>query len=1234
MRNYLLILSFLFSIGMAYADNVIDIYNDGIIKNEVLVVSSNENASVINYKINSYSLTKVRTQRGDEFVVNSPECTKLLKHGSPDLPKLVSSLIISDEAKMQVEILNSKFIEIENINIAPSKGNLLRTVDPSQVPYFYGSDYNKNSFFPQELAHLRKPYILRSFRGQTVVFNPFQYNPVTKTLRIYTDVTLKVEATSLKGENILNRSEAPKKLSKEFQNIYQQHFLNYNSSRYSATAEDGSILVICHPNFIEPIQPYVDWKIQKGIETELIDVTTIGTTSAAIKSYISNQYSSKNIVYILLVGDAAFVPTISAPSGDSDNSYGFMSGNDHYPELFVGRFSVETVDHVQTMVERVIDYELNADSTDTHFATNIGIGSDQGPGDDNEMDYEHIRNMQIDLQAYTYTSVTENFDGNQGGLDASGNPPASMIAGDINAGSGSIVYTGHGSNTSWGTSGFSNTNIGNLTNTGKLPFIWSVACVNGNFVSTTCFGEKWTRATYNNEPSGAIATLMSTINQSWDPPMCGQDEMVDILVESYANNIKRTFGGISLNGCMQMIDEYGSGGESMLDTWNIFGDPAIMLRTATPTAMTISHLPTVFLGFSQFQVNCDEDDALVSLTINNEILGTGIASGGIAYINFPSLSNIGTITITVTAYNKITYVGTIDIVPNNGPYIVLSSFIINDPSPANNNGLADYTESISLDLTLNNIGVEIANNVSGIISSSDNNITITNNSFSFGNIDSNAVLSFSDIFGISIANNVSNQHVANFSLELTDDLSNTWTSSFNLTLNAPELEIEFVNIDDSNGNSNARLDPGETVNIIIDNLNTGFANSLDATCSISSLNPFVSISNSTILLNEINAASSANAIFVISVDSTTPMGTNITFDLNLVAGEYSAQLALNLKAGLTVEDWESNDFNSFSWEDLGYTPWTIDTINTYEGSFAARSGVIADNGTSVLSLEIDVISDDSISFYKKVSCEPGVSWGGSYYYYDYLEFYIDNNSQGKWGGEIDWSREAFAVTSGIHSFTWVYKKDQGALAGEDAAFIDFVVLPAQYVNYNPFFSSIPVEEIYINETYNYEIITADPNTNQTFTIEAIQKPVWLSFYDYTDGTAMLTGIAPSDTGTFVISLKVTDNEGASGIQNYNLVVAEDLSAIDDYGQLNNFVSIYPNPVCEKAFIDFDLKQKSQVKIEILNSIGTRIISFDDNEYESGSHMVEIDCENFPSGIYFCSFLINNVTFVKKFCVIN
>ncbi|MBE0640536.1 MAG: agmatine deiminase, partial [Bacteroidales bacterium] len=390
-----------------------------------------------------------------------------------------------------------------------------------------------------------------------------------------------VYPTGQPGYNTLPAA-APQGLSREYREIYRTHFLNYSESKYTPVSDQGRMLVISHGPFMSEMLPFVEWKNQSGIPTEMVNVSTIGTTSTAIKNFISTYYASNGLTFVLLVGDALQVPTMVLTSGHSDNAYGYISGNDHYPEVFVGRFSAETTADVETQVRRTIAYERDANMGQTFYSNSIGIASNEGPGDDNELDYQHIRNMQTDLLGYTYSGNLEYFEGSQGGNDAAGNPSAAQVATGINSGAGVILYTGHGSNTSWGTSGFSNTNVNALTNGGMLPFIWSVACVNGNFVGNTCFAEAWMRARDLEQPKGAVAVLMSTINQSWNPPMEGQDEMVDILVESYVNNIKRTFGGLSMNGCMKMNDTYGSGGDEMTDTWNLFGDPSLMVRTDTP----------------------------------------------------------------------------------------------------------------------------------------------------------------------------------------------------------------------------------------------------------------------------------------------------------------------------------------------------------------------------------------------------------------------------------------------------------------------------------------------------------------------------------------------------------------------------------------------------------------------------------------------------------------------------
>ncbi|HOW32405.1 MAG TPA: C25 family cysteine peptidase, partial [Bacteroidales bacterium] len=576
MRNlYLTLLLAIFSFTV-FGGEWINLSSQQPTPAKTVLISSNITTSVVHFSIDGYYSNQVKTQRGNEIYISIGTGTPIMMKGAPDLPKLTTSLIVPDADIMDVEVISSSYIDYQDISIAPSKGNLTRDINPANVPFEYGRAYSENSFFPGKIAELRDPYIMRDFRGQTVVVYPFAYNPVTKVLRVYTDLTVKVFSKGHSGINTLDRTDFPARVDNDFKAIYNRRFINNANTDYTPLGEYGKMLVICYGNFISAMQPFVDWKNQMGIQTEMVDIASIGNTASAIKTYVNNYYNNNGLTFLLLVGDAAQIVTNTSGSiaGPSDNAYGYIVGNDHYPDIIVGRFSAETVDHVNTMVQRTLEYEKNPDVSIDWFSKGIGIGSDQGPGDEGEYDYQHIRNIRDQLLGFTYTSVAELYDGSQGGEDQSGNPTPAMVASFVNPGSGIINYTGHGSDQSWGTTGFSNNNVNALTNNHRWPFIWSVACVNGNFPGGTCFAEAWLRAKNSTGPTGAIATFMSTINQSWNPPMEGEDEMNNILVETYPDNIKRTFGGLSINGCYKMNDSYGGDGSDMTDTWTIFGDPS------------------------------------------------------------------------------------------------------------------------------------------------------------------------------------------------------------------------------------------------------------------------------------------------------------------------------------------------------------------------------------------------------------------------------------------------------------------------------------------------------------------------------------------------------------------------------------------------------------------------------------------------------------------------------------
>lgn len=627
------------------------------------VISQQGDETVLFIRVEGFSQQPVMTPRGAAVVLSVPGGSTSLDAAAPDLPKLIAPLIVPPGAEMEAEVISSSFRDFSGMDIAPSKGNLYRDQDPAAVPYSYGTAYANDAFYPGEVARLQAPYVLRDFTGQTLVVQPFQYNPVTKNLRVYFSMTVKVKPKSSRNTW---RVAAPLAMDITYAPIYASHFLNYNSFNYTPLYDAGRMLVISDSALLPLMQPFVVHKNKMGQRTDIVSVSTIGNSASQIKSYIEQEYFTNGLTFVLLVGDDIQVVTNPTPSGDSDPSYGYMLGNDSYAEVIVGRFSANDSAELVTQVRRTIDYEMAPVDGATWHKRAICVASDQGPGDDNEMDFEHARLMRQDLMNYTYDLVDELYDGSQGLSDSTGDPTSLDMVAAINDGRGLITYTGHGSTSGCSTTGFNLNNLQQLVNFDQLPFFWSVACVNGNFTNATCLAEGLLRSTDSTgRARGAIATLMSTINQSWDPPMDGQDEMVDLLVEAYPANIKRTFGGLSVNGCMHMNDVYGSAGAEMTDTWTCFGDPSLNVRTTTPLPLAVTHPADVLETSVGLQIGVNVDSALCCLSLRDSIMSTSWSLLGAAFFTYSGLTIGDTLDLTVTGYNRIPYTARIPVLPVN-----------------------------------------------------------------------------------------------------------------------------------------------------------------------------------------------------------------------------------------------------------------------------------------------------------------------------------------------------------------------------------------------------------------------------------------------------------------------------------------------------------------------------------------------------------------------------------------
>lgn len=456
----------------------------------------------------------------------------------------------------------------------------------------------------------------------------------------------------------------------------------------------------------------------------------------------------------------------------------------------------------------------------------------------------------------------------------------------------------------------------------------------------------------------------------------------------------------------------------------------------------------------------------------------------------------------------------------NYPGPVYSSHEVNDE---NGNGEVESGESVLLTIEMYNGSEDPYTNVDVTISSESPYITITDDNENYGSFSPDEYKSVTDGFAFDVSIGTPGTETIRIDVESTDG-TETWFSHFDIITYGPYLAFGSLVVDDDmDGNGNGRLDAGETADLIMTVHNYGQADISDVEVNLDIPSELVTVINGQQVLPLVASEGSEPAVFSVQVADDAPVGSAITCDFDMQSGVFNAEKSVNLTIGLIVEDWESESFDQFNWTFSGNMDWVISDENPFEGLYCSQSGTITHNQTSSMILTYTSSVDDSISFYKTVSSEPS---------YDYLRFYIDNVLQDEWSGEIGWSRSAYPVSAGAHTFEWEYYKDGSVSDGDDRGRVDFIVLPPAL------FPSADAGEnasICADETFtpdasasNYNSLEWTTSGDGSFDDETILDPIYTpGTTDIENGEATLTLTAYGDNGNTSGSMLLEILETAS-----------------------------------------------------------------------------------------------------------
>jgi hypothetical protein len=107
--------------------------------------------------------------------------------------------------------------------------------------------------------------------------------------------------------------------------------------------------------------------------------------------------------------------------------------------------------------------------------------------------------------------------------------------------------------------------------------------------------------------------------------------------------------------------------------------------------------------------------------------------------------------------------------------------------------------------------------------------------------------------------------------------------------------------------------------------------------------------------------------------------------------------------------------------------------------------------------------------------------------------------------------------------------------------------------------------------------------------------------------------------------RLVNNRIDMGAYEWNMFVGVEEPVINEKAR----VSIYPNPVNDHLYIDFELESESSITLDICNVSGKRMKAISGQSVAAGAQHFELKMQDLPTGIYFLRLQAGNEVVTKK-----
>jgi hypothetical protein len=828
---------------------------------------------------------------------------QIAEDGKPDLPVMTTYLAVPDRAGIDFTVEYSDFEIFENIEIAPTQ--------PAQpesgvglTPFTLDQEtYGRDEFYPGDLAEVEDPVIMRDLRMVQINMYPVQYNPVRRQLKVYRNLSVSL---SFDGNNVINPKTSRRDyISDGFYPIYKAMVPNFDQFFATTEVRRGGYLILAKDIFVDTLHAVADWKRRKGYTvyiapTSEIDPNGDNPTQYEVLDYIENAYDTWEVPpeYVMIVGDednTSYSGITDYPYSGfaSDHPYSTVDGSDYLPDIFVSRLSVDNLSNLAVAILKILTYESQPKTDDPDYwrqglsvAGNVYATTPR-------LTVLWVREL---LMEHGFTNVDTSFRWSSGQSDPN-------LLGYFNRGPCFVSYRGWAGASGWYSPSFGVSNLNQINNHDKIGVMASIVCGTGNYGSSyadPCFGETWIRmGSLSSGLKGGPAFFGCTdggTHTRWNNPI-----MTGYYWAIFSQDVYH-FAAAAVMGKLQQYRTFpryqSSYVRQYFHTYNMLGDPELEVRTRMPLELNVTHSHTLPFGINYIEAMVTEplglpiEGAYVTLVKGSgedeevfEISKTD--ADGFVSLTFDAATS-GIMYLTVSGRDLYPYQGTVEI--TEGEMAVgFDSLEIDDDSEGyssgNGDGMANPGETIELSLGLRNFSPD--QTAYGVTASldemADNEITVLDGLRDFGDIGPDQTVWSETPFVIKVESHARDGNPVALLTTAVDDNQDSWDSAAEIVVKAPELLVSDVSFPGGDG----RLDPGETLDMIITLRNIGSADAENLTASVSTQDDYTSIVSGDISFGSIPVGGFGDN----SLDPVVITSDFATFDgrvVNLVLEAYSS----------------------------------------------------------------------------------------------------------------------------------------------------------------------------------------------------------------------------------------------------------------------------------------------------------------------------------------------------------